>query len=179
MSEQQQQEQQQQQVLCANGCGFFGSASTRNLCSKCWRQVVQEEKAEGASRPSEKLQGLDKALTADKTAPPNDSSSTGNGAASSAASDVAGASTKPEEVKTAAEGDADKPDRPVQVNKNRCWKCRAKIGLLGFECRCGYFFCGTHRYADMHECDFDWKNFERQNLAKLNPEVAPSKLERI
>ena len=79
--------------------------------------MVQEEKAEGASRPSEKLQGLDKALTADKTAPPNDSSSTGSGAALSA-SDVAGASTKPEEVKTAAEGGADKSDRPRQVPAN-------------------------------------------------------------
>eukprot|EP00922_Rhytidocystis_sp_ex-Travisia-forbesii_P062960 GHVS01093715.1.p1 GENE.GHVS01093715.1~~GHVS01093715.1.p1 ORF type:complete len:214 (-),score=61.98 GHVS01093715.1:560-1201(-) len=70
-------------------------------------------------------------------------------------------------------------ERPVQSNKGRCWSCQSKIGLLGFPCRCGYLFCGKHRYADAHDCCFDYKAFDRQNLAKQNKQVVADKLEKI
>ena len=44
-----------------------------------------------------------------------------------------------------------------------------QIGLTGFKCRCGYVFCGSHRLAEAHECDFDYKTAGRDNLAKANP----------
>ena len=31
------------------------------------------------------------------------------------------------------------------------------IRTLGFECRCGLYFCGIHRYSDKHDCPFDYK----------------------
>eukprot|EP00922_Rhytidocystis_sp_ex-Travisia-forbesii_P062981 GHVS01093742.1.p1 GENE.GHVS01093742.1~~GHVS01093742.1.p1 ORF type:complete len:258 (+),score=43.65 GHVS01093742.1:570-1343(+) len=70
-------------------------------------------------------------------------------------------------------------EEPVQNNKGRCWSCQAKIGLLGFPCRCGYLFCGKHRYADAHDCCFDYKAYDRQNLAKHNNKVVAEKLEKI
>jgi len=41
--------------------------------------------------------------------------------------------------------------------KRRCGVCKKKIGLTGFECRCGNLYCGIHRYSDKHDCTFDYK----------------------
>ena len=40
---------------------------------------------------------------------------------------------------------SDEKRRPVQTNTGRCFSCRKKIGLTGFQCRCEYFFCAQHR----------------------------------
>ena len=71
------------------------------------------------------------------------------------------------------------PERPVQKNPGRCWKCNKKVGLTGFKCKCGYVFCGAHRYAGEHECDFDYKTTGREAIAKANPVVVAPKLERF
>ena len=60
---------------------------------------------------------------------------------------------------------------------NRCWTCNKKVGLLGFKCKCEYVFCGEHRLAEAHECDFDFKASGKKLLAKQNPTIAPSKME--
>lgn len=67
----------------------------------------------------------------------------------------------------------------VQVNKSRCWGCKKKVGLTGFECRCGFVFCGTHRYADQHACTFDFRTYDRDILTKQNQRVAGEKVEKI
>lgn len=79
---------------------------------------------------------------------------------------------------SAAAGDA--PDeRPVQKNTSRCFSCKKKIGLTGFKCRCGYVFCSTHRYAEAHDCSFDYKAMGRENLARNNPLVQANKVTKI
>ena len=77
------------------------------------------------------------------------------------------------------EGDdpSDEPPKKKQVNTNRCWTCNKKIGLLGFQCKCDYYFCAEHRYSDKHECAFDFKALGKQQLTKANPTIAPAKLE--
>merc|ERR1711976_705687 len=47
---------------------------------------------------------------------------------------------------------ADKDKKP---KKNRCHTCKKKVGLTGFQCRCGGLYCGLHRYSDKHDCTFD------------------------
>lgn len=72
------------------------------------------------------------------------------------------------------------PAKPVQKNRSRCFECSKKVGLLGFECRCGYVFCSGHRHAgDGHVCTFDHVAFDRKRLADTMEVVAASKLEKL
>ncbi|CAJ0922041.1 unnamed protein product [Ranitomeya imitator] len=61
------------------------------------------------------------------------------------------------------------PELP-KPKKNRCFMCRKKIGLTGFDCRCGNLFCGLHRYSDKHNCPYDYK----AEAAAKNKERKPS-----
>ena len=49
--------------------------------------------------------------------------------------------------------------RLQQKHKNRCWKCKRKIGITGIECRCGYIFCGKHRSVEVFSCFRDFSGF--------------------
>ena len=69
--------------------------------------------------------------------------------------------------------------RKVQKNKKRCFCCRKKVGLTRSEWKCGYVFCGIHRYPDQHECTFDFKAFDRAKIAKNNQKVVADKVVRF
>lgn len=83
------------------------------------------------------------------------------------------------QVEALAEVAPQVPDKPTQANRSRCFNCSKKVGLLGFECRCGYVFCSSHRHAGDHSCTFDYAAFDRDRLAKANPMVAASKLDKL
>jgi len=71
-------------------------------------------------------------------------------------------------------------EKRIQKNKKRCWECKKKVGLTALECRCGYVFCGSHRFEDQHNCSFDFKTADRVELARRNPGGgAFSKLEKL
>ena len=40
--------------------------------------------------------------------------------------------------------------------KKRCYICKKKLGLIPFTCRCERHFCSLHRYAEDHQCKFDY-----------------------
>eukprot|EP01026_Neomeris_dumetosa_P000519 TRINITY_DN10130_c0_g2_i1.p1 TRINITY_DN10130_c0_g2~~TRINITY_DN10130_c0_g2_i1.p1 ORF type:complete len:239 (-),score=36.90 TRINITY_DN10130_c0_g2_i1:735-1451(-) len=64
----------------------------------------------------------------------------------------------------------------VQKNRNRCYACDKKVGIQGMQCKCGFIFCSRHRQPEDHNCDFDFKEQGRQNLARNNPQVTGSKM---
>ncbi|KAK2186926.1 hypothetical protein NP493_182g02038 [Ridgeia piscesae] len=77
---------------------------------------------------------------------------------------------------TSEDGCSDKDRKP---KKNRCHTCKKKVGLTGFKCRCGGLFCSAHRYSDMHECTFDYKEMAQEQIRKNNPVVVGQKVEKI
>ncbi|KAL6614607.1 hypothetical protein ACP70R_036877 [Stipagrostis hirtigluma subsp. patula] len=59
--------------------------------------------------------------------------------------------------------------------RSRCAACGRKVGLMGFECRCGGVFCGAHRYSDRHACGYDYRGAGRDAIARANPVVRADK----
>ncbi|TRY77611.1 hypothetical protein DNTS_005768 [Danionella cerebrum] len=78
----------------------------------------------------------------------------------------------------AAEPALEEPERS-KPKKNRCFTCRKKLGLTGFNCRCGQLFCGVHRYSDVHSCSFDYKADAAEKIRKENPLVVGEKIKKI
>lgn len=72
---------------------------------------------------------------------------------------------------------------PVKAKKKatkRCYVCGKKTGLAtSYQCRCGNNFCATHRYAESHDCTFDYKTEGRKLLEQSNPVVSAPKLPKI
>ena len=63
--------------------------------------------------------------------------------------------------------------------KKKCNICKKKLGLMPLRCRCKRYFCALHRYAEDHECDYDYKTIGKAKIRKENPKVIAEKIIRI
>lgn len=89
--------------------------------------------------------------------------------------------SKLEEAATPASDAGATPGKKKKKKKSRkrCHHCNTRVGLTGFECRCTNVFCDKHRYADVHECTYDYAADHRTLLEKANPRVVADKLDRL
>ena len=72
-------------------------------------------------------------------------------------------------------------DNKKKKKKNRCaFKgCKKKLGMVPFECKCGFKFCTEHRLPEFHKCTFNFKEEGKNILTKNNPVIINDKMIKI
>ena len=149
-----------------------------NLCSKCFRDISSKaasEKQQLATASKVEVAPAAPQLAALREATPAPEEQQRPLEAPPAASPAEQSS--PACMPAQAQDGED--DRPLQKNTNRCFECNKKVGLTGFKCRCCYVYCALHRHADGHNCTFNYKQMDRDLLAKNNPVVQADRVTRF
>jgi len=62
--------------------------------------------------------------------------------------------------------------------ENKCHHCKKKTCILS-KCKCGKNYCLEHRFPEIHKCEFDHKEFHRNELCKNNPIITSCKITKI
>jgi len=188
--------------LCKSGCGFYANHSYDGMCSKCYKDQIKKQQqttqnAAGRATPPSG-NGACGSASAGQLIPNASAIATSSDTITSPPINIP--SKNNDLLRTPVKGDPlaslteeasspsslvgsmdDSPsESPSKLKKrNRCYSCKKKVGLTGFECRCGGLFCGLHRYSDKHNCSYDYKADGREAIAKANPVIVGEKIKKI
>lgn len=146
---------------CGGGCGFFGNPETENLCSKCFLTLQKKRKLENGETDVKAKRICMENVEKEKVEP-----------------DIYSGSRQIENP-VSPNNTISPPTKNLPPPSNRCFTCSKKLGLIPFECVCKHVYCSVHRYADKHECTFDYKSNAAKDIAAKNPLVQASKIEKI
>jgi len=163
---------------CAGGCGYWGDEKTENFCSQCYNKKYNPEAVAADQKEVPKFclkagcgfWGMQKFKGYCSVCYKKDSADRRKDLKRKWRVAV---------TKIRAMYRFRLSLRPVQLNRNKCYKCRRRVGLEGIECRCGYVFCGKHRYADEHDCEYDYKKAQRRKLMQENTRLLGKKFDKI
>ncbi|NXM99432.1 ZFAN5 protein, partial [Sylvia borin] len=173
-------------MLCSTGCGFYGNPRTNGMCSVCYKEHLQRQQNSGRISPMGKgLRRVFLCVNVPVASLPvmqkmTEMSISREEKVSSKA-DIEPVITQPNPSvsQPSTSQSEEKTSELPKPKKNRCFTCRKKIGLTGFDCRCGNLFCGLHRYSDKHNCPYDYKAEAAAKIRKENPVVVAEKIQRI
>ena len=66
--------------------------------------------------------------------------------------------------------------KPVKKNKISCHFCNKKLKITEqFKCNCGNYYCSKHMNRHSHNCTFDVKSKQKEELEKNNPKMGLKK----
>lgn len=71
---------------------------------------------------------------------------------------------------------------PVKLTSEnpRCAQCNKKLGIIMvMKCHCEKMFCAKHRYAEAHNCSYDFKREGQKIISEENPLIVASKVTKI
>jgi hypothetical protein len=163
-------------MLCANNCKFFGSSTTRNMCSKCYEDLIMKEaQAFSAMVVVEKSFPTGSPMDEAPLSIPNAIVQQSHAYISPIVAIVEVSSFQLEDLGPSSSSSP----QPLIETPNWCFSCKKQVGLTSFKCRCENTFCGLHRYAEKHSCSFDFKAVGHEAIAKANPVVKAAKIDKL
>jgi hypothetical protein len=119
-------------IHCTAGCGFYGCEAFNNMCSQCYKKINTSTKPSSIpakmKTPSISVDDTNIIPSIEKSRKHLRSPSPDDPRVNSApASSIASPAPVAETSKIAPSSSSAADQKPVQINKGRCFKCRLKV----------------------------------------------------
>tara|TARA_X000000368_G_scaffold412794_1_gene399749 strand:+ start:765 stop:998 length:234 start_codon:yes stop_codon:yes gene_type:complete len=72
-------------------------------------------------------------------------------------------------------------DNIIKETENNCnyEGCKKKIKLTDFPCKCKQYYCKIHKFPNLHNCNYDYKEIFKKKLKIEELKCSSIKLEKI